>query len=192
MPMSSLEYSRRIQKGSSLIEVLVAMLILSFGMLALSGMLAFAVQLPKLSGYRSAASTIAGAHIDRMRANLVAYKAGNYDMSTATYNQTLPADKICAYPTCTTLDIATHDIYETNFALRNFLPGGSVTAGVGPGMKVQCTAACSNLEGNMWVIWDEPSNSAAIETASSDECPTGLPAATAGVSRRCVLVRFKL
>ena len=36
------------QIGASLIEVLVAMLILAFGMLSLSSMLSLAVQLPKL------------------------------------------------------------------------------------------------------------------------------------------------
>ena len=57
------------QAGSSLIEVLVSIFILSFGMLALGAMLSFAVQMPKLSGYRSTATNLATAHVERIRAN---------------------------------------------------------------------------------------------------------------------------
>jgi type IV pilus assembly protein PilV len=181
------------QNGSTLIEVLVAVLILSFGMLALGGMLSYAVQLPKLSGYRSAAAMIAASHIDRMRANTKGFAAGSYDMAATTYNNSLPADSACAYPSCVASDIATRDIRETNVALRNFLPGGSASAGVGAGMQVKCNAPCSNLEGNLWVIWDEPSTTAALDATSSEECPTtGLSAASAGVPRRCIVMRFKL
>ncbi|MEI8157914.1 MAG: hypothetical protein WCH60_13695, partial [Burkholderiales bacterium] len=162
----------------------------------LGGMLSYAVQLPKLSGYRSAATTIAAAHIDRMRANVTGFSAGNYDMALTTYNHTLPANTACAYPTCSASDIATLDIFETNVALRHSLPGGSAEAGVGAGMQVKCNAPCSNREGNLWVIWDEPSTTAVksdvIWDASSEECPTGLPTAAAGIPRRCVLMRFKL
>ena len=47
------------QTGASLIEVLVAVLILSFGMLSLGGMMAYGVQLPKLAAYRADAATLA-------------------------------------------------------------------------------------------------------------------------------------
>ncbi len=49
----------RQQSGASLIEILVTILILSFGMLALSGMMAYAVQMPKFSAYRATAVALA-------------------------------------------------------------------------------------------------------------------------------------
>ena len=53
------------QRGATLIEVLVAVLILSFGLLSLGAMLSYAVQLPKLSGHRMIATNIASDHIER-------------------------------------------------------------------------------------------------------------------------------
>ena len=73
------------QLGASLLEVLVAILILSFGMLALSGMLAFSVQMPKLAAYRATATALAASHIERMRANPQGFAVGAYK-ETMTYN----------------------------------------------------------------------------------------------------------
>jgi hypothetical protein len=55
------------QGGASLIEVLVAVLILSFGLLSLGAMLSLSVQMPKLSGFRTTATNIASDHIERIR-----------------------------------------------------------------------------------------------------------------------------
>lgn len=57
------------EAGATLIEVLVAILLLSFGMLALGAMLSFAVQAPKMSAYRATATNLANSYVERMRAN---------------------------------------------------------------------------------------------------------------------------
>lgn len=62
------------QSGATLIEVLVAILILSFGMLSLGAMMSFAVQLPKLSGYRSTATNLASSYVERIRANPIGFQ----------------------------------------------------------------------------------------------------------------------
>ena len=68
-------FHRRHQGGALLIEVLVAMLLLSFGMFSLGAMMSFSVQMPKLSGYRSTAVNLASSHIDRIRANPAGFSA---------------------------------------------------------------------------------------------------------------------
>ena len=55
--------SRSRQSGVLLIEALVAMLVLSFGMLAVGSMLSYAIQLPKMSGYRAQAVNLAAGHV---------------------------------------------------------------------------------------------------------------------------------
>ncbi len=167
-----------VQKGSSLIEVLVTILILSFGMLSLAGMMAYAVQLPKLSAYRATAVMLGAGHVERMRANIAGFQAGSYN-ETMTFNTTA-AIASCAYPTCDAVAIASKDKSDSNAEIRRELPLG--------GMRMVCNGACSAREGDLWILWQEPSTSAAINQ-NNDECPasgtyTGTP--------RCIHIRFKL
>ncbi len=175
------------QSGASLIEVLVAILVLSFGMLALGGMMAYAVQMPKLAAYRATATNLAASHIERMRANPAGFRAGNYT-ETMTFNATLPTVSPCAYPACTADSIATLDKNATNGALRRELPSG--------GMRMTCTGACTALDGDLWVIWQEPSTFATLDALNSDECPdpSASPSFTAFPTPkpRCLRIRFKL
>ena len=67
--MTALTRKSQFQMGSSLIEVLVAVVLLSLGMLSLGISLSFAVQMPRLSGYRATAINLAVSHIERIRAN---------------------------------------------------------------------------------------------------------------------------
>ena len=108
------------QLGASLLEVLVAILILSFGMLALSGLLAFSVQAPKLAAYRATATSLAASHIERMRANPAGFGLDSYK-ETMTYNTTLPTLTPCAYPACTPDSIAAFDKSDTNATIRRQL-----------------------------------------------------------------------
>ena len=115
----------RRQAGASLIEILVTILILSFGMLALSGMMAYAVQMPKLSAYRATAVMLATSHVERMRANVDGFIGGSYD-ETMTYKQTVTNTVPCAYPSCSAANIAAADKNEMNNIVRRELPEGGV------------------------------------------------------------------
>jgi type IV pilus assembly protein PilV len=169
------------QGGASLLEVLIALLILSFGMLGLSGMLGSAVQMSKLSGYRSSAMMLAAGHVERMRANVEGFKAGAYG-ENMTYNASIAPASACAYPTCDAAAIASLDKYETNTALRRALPLG--------GMRLTCDGACTSGEGDLWVMWQEPSTFAALDSSENDECP--LPPSSFTIQPRCIHVKFKL
>jgi len=176
------------QAGSSLIEVLVAVLILSFGMLALGGMMAYAVQMPKLSAYRATAMILAAGHIERMRANVAGFTSDGYKEDPPTYNANLPNVTPCTYPNCSASQLATLDKNETNQALRRELSQG--------GMRLLCNGACTTLEGDLWVMWQEPTTFGSFDTTNSDECPD--PSATptfpsyGAVRPRCIHVKFKL
>lgn len=184
------------QAGASLLEVLVAILILSFGMLALSGMLAFSVQMPKLAAYRATATALAASHIERMRANPLGFRNGSYT-EVMSYNDgsVLAAPStvgsLCAYPACSPDTMANRDKHETKYALQKQL---TPTAG----MRVRCTShpTCTDMDGDLWIIWQEPTTFASLDATNADECPdrSANPTFTTFLSPkpRCLHVRFKL
>jgi type IV pilus assembly protein PilV len=173
------------QRGATLIEVLVTVLILSFGMLALSGMLAYAVQLPKFSANRANAMMLAAGHVEKMRANIPGYTSGAYAENN-TYEAAISAVSECAHPTCTAATLAASDKYQTNRALRRALGSGPESQIAG--MRVQCAGDCSLREGDLWVMWQEASTFATVGS-SNDECPAGVSFTNAP---RCVHIKFKL
>ncbi|AFP31888.1 type IV pilus modification protein PilV [Marinobacter sp. BSs20148] len=184
----------RSQSGAFLIEVLVATLMLSLGVLPLVAMMTFAVQMPKLAGYRATAVNLASNYVERMRANPAnpANPAGlaqlfPYGAKDSSYDGTQDAigvpGSLCNYPDCETATLVTRDVYEMQVAARRELPAG--------GIVVSCDVGdCSNGIGNLWVMWQEPDSFDALSPSSSDNCPTGV--ASTDPNPRCLYVRFKL
>lgn len=181
-------YIHQRQTGASLIEVLVAVLLLSFGLLALGAMLSFSVQAPKLSSYRAAAANLASDFTERIRANPEGFAANNYE-SPLSYDGTSTSLALndCVYATpCTAATLATMDIAAINSAVRAGLPAG--------GMLMKCdTSPCTKGSyGNLWILWKEPTT-VAVLGASSDNCPTDEAAWSAlDPKPRCLYVRFKV
>ena len=97
------------QAGASLITVLVAMLLLSLGMLALGAMLSFAVQMPKLSGYRANAVNLASGYIERIRANPKGLQWPLQHTEQLRHRLVCQNIIICAYPDCNSSSLATMD-----------------------------------------------------------------------------------
>ena len=182
----------RLQHGASLLEVLVAMLILSFGMLALGAMLSFSVQLPKLAGYRATASTLASSHVERMRANPAEFRKlnGKYTSEPLSYDGTFKtiASADCFYDQCSPAALAAMDNAATQLAVRQALPAG--------GMLVTCdtgTGPCDSARyGNIWIVWQDPSTAAALSSASQDICPSQVTQTYSNPVPHCLYVRFKI
>ncbi|EAZ99025.1 type IV pilus modification protein PilV [Marinobacter sp. ELB17] len=191
------------QSGAFLIEVMVATLLLSLGVLPLVAMMTFAVQMPKLAGYRATAVNLASNYVERMRANpanpanpvsLFPYseKPSSYDgtradipvpLCTGTGCDTATPTTFCDYPTCDTDTMVTRDVYEMQAAARRGLPAG--------GIVVSCdVGGCSNGLGNLWVMWQEPDTFDALNPSSSDNCPAAVT--STNTNPRCLYVRFKL
>lgn len=86
------------QLGFSLVEVLVALVILAVGLLGLASLQMLSLQYNTDSYIRTQATVLVSDLADRMRNNLTALSSGNYTVPTA-----LDADnKITAYNTCGT------------------------------------------------------------------------------------------
>ncbi|MGZ8174784.1 MULTISPECIES: type IV pilus modification protein PilV [Methylobacter] len=125
--------------GFTLIEVLIAMLVLAVGLLGLAGLQATSLKNNQSAYNRSQATQLAYDLADRIRAN-VAGKA-NY---TAVLPSSATAKENCLTTTgCSPADLAENDLFEWNSAVSNNLPSGIGTI---------ATA------GNMFTItitWDE-------------------------------------
>jgi type IV pilus assembly protein PilV len=176
---------RREHTGASLIEVLVTILILSFGLLSLGNMMAYAVQAPKLAAYRATATMLASAHLERLRRNASGFYQGHYEQQS-TYNESfgLLEATSCAFPDCNPGNLAEMDRTAFASSVRQALPAGGVMVGCDP---YPCTSASS---GNVWVIWQEPESRAAVNAGASDNCPSQV-ANYNNPRPRCLYLRFK-
>ena len=175
------------QSGASLIEVLVAIVILSFGMLALGAMLSYSVQAPKLSAYRATAASLASAHVERIRANPDGFGNDNYTASLS-YDGTNTALTLsnCTYPNCTVAGLATMDNAATKQAVRVALPAGGMI------MKCDVALCTSSSYGNLWIVWQEPSTASTLNPTSSDNCPSEVTGSFTNPPPRCLYLRFKI
>jgi type IV pilus assembly protein PilV len=166
------------QHGVSLIEVLVAMLVVSMGVLAVAGLMATASRYGKTSEFRAVATLLASDIVDRIRANKPAIDpalAGDvaaYNM-TGDYGSwtTEPGDAAdCANPEiCLAAEIVAQDRAEWGQAVFNSLPGGAAYVRLPDDPKVNPTA-------DVWVAWLDPdasSDEATADTDDRDECPAG-------------------
>jgi type IV pilus assembly protein PilV len=131
----------RQDKGFSLVEVLVAMVVLSIGLLGLAGLQTAGLKANNSAYQRSQANIMANDILDRMRANRVGIAAGYYDDP---YEST-PSDPGCVTSGCTVDEMADYDVFLWETSLGNTLPGGrGAISGDGTGSVFTIT-----------VMWDD-------------------------------------
>ena len=166
---------RRHQGGALLIEVLVAMLLLSFGMLSLGAMMSFSMQIPKLSGY-----------IDRIRANPGGFSAYEKPLHEKAWSFEKIEREDCEYPDCNETSLAVMDNAAIRQAVRDALPAGD--------LLVRCdTTPCNkNSHGNLWIMWQEPVTHEKLDTSSWDNCPIEAEKIYTQPKPRCMYVGFKV
>ena len=100
------------QTGFTLIEILVTVVVLAIGLLGLAGLQATSLSFNSTAYQRSQATSLAYDIVDRMRANVVAARGGNYNVNFG-----------FAAPAGTAL--AAVDLREWRQALVNVLPTGT-------------------------------------------------------------------
>jgi len=106
-------------RGFTLIEVLVALLVLGIGLLGVAGLQSATLGLNHGSYLRSQATVLAQDVADRMRANPRGTANGDYDQGAAT------ASAGCTNATgCTTTEMAQNDLFEWEDAVASELPDG--------------------------------------------------------------------
>lgn len=155
------------QQGSSLLEVLITILILSFGLLGIAALTTSSLQAVKVSQFQSVAMQLANEYADRMRGNARGVISNNYNMSDAyaeaSSKVTVPT---CATTeACTPAELAAIDKAEWMNNLRRRLPSG--------GAYVQR----NGLSVDIWVMWVEPGfkfdddSTLSVAATGGSQCP---------------------
>ena len=129
MPVN-LIMGRKQHTGFSLIEVLIAIFVLSVGLLGSAGLQMRSLQQNQSAYFRSQATIMAYDMADRIRANASGLSSGNYNLTTAADNScsSITATTVA---TCTPAQMAAHDMYEwagNGTSINNIaevLPNGS-------------------------------------------------------------------
>ena len=108
--------------GFSLVENLVALFILTLGLLALAGLQLETIRSQHTSHQQAAAQVLAQELADRMRANLDGARAGAYVLPD---NPPDAAQADCLLPQgCTSLQMALNDLWEWQQEIESRLPNG--------------------------------------------------------------------
>ncbi|AKJ28135.1 type IV pilus modification protein PilV [Caldimonas brevitalea] len=177
------------QRGLSMIEILVSVVIMSLGILSLAALLTNATRYNKTTEYRSVATLLANDMADRMRANRDAVVDGSYTTALPTYNVNAtepPKGTGCEATECTPAQMATRDLADWKHALFNALPQGD---------GYLLLDAEDNAV-DVWVAWLDPAANSDETTvgdgATVKECPTAFVASGADPMPRCAYFRISL
>lgn len=179
----------RAAQGVAMIEVLVAILVVSLGILAMAGLLSTSTRFGKTSEFRSVATLLASDIADRMRANFGSAAGMVYAQQTPSALATgIPAEATCVNPdACTPAEMAGVDLAQWQAALYKALPSGTGYIGANADYTLF----------DVWVIWRESDADSeavtgvgnATNVAGKDGCPPNFSQAG---SPRCVHFRVGL
>jgi type IV pilus modification protein PilV len=114
------------QRGVSLIEVLVAVMIFSVGLVGLAGLLIMSTRSNQAAYLRTQVVYLAHNMADRMSANPSAVWDGSYN-SNSYPTATSVTTKCDLSSSCTPDDLATHDMQMWSTQLTTFLPTAKAT-----------------------------------------------------------------
>lgn len=171
MPSPSCSQFHSSSRGFTLLEVLIAIVVLSFGLLGLAGIQATGIKNTHDANLRTLAVQQAYDMADRVRANAVGAAAGAYDNLPATLPATIPADPGCISSGCSTTQMRDYDQRYWNTNNQNMLPSGT-----GSIVAVAGTAA-PNKQYTITVMW----NDSRIAT----------PGTTCGTDTTCFTLTFR-
>ena len=175
------------QKGSSLIEVLIAIFVMSIGLLGMAGLTAASSSYNKLGQIRSTAMLLVSDYTDRARANLTAFDNDKYSKNSVyAYSTTLATESGCTNASTAACDADTFaalDKTQWLNLLRRKLPGGDAY------VVTSYTAASSQRFMDIWVMWAEAEQAAGFAIATGNTCPAS---ASAPSNVKCMYFRVAI
>lgn len=133
---------KRSTQGFTLIEILIALIVLAFGMLALARVVGRSAQVELEAYERSVAMTLATEMVDRITNN--PKKAASY---VATYAPSGPAEDCTALPD--PADVVAHDQCEWRNRLRGI---DTITGAKGIGAPIAAQGCVINTAPNIYVV----------------------------------------
>ena len=145
---------RNRSQGFGMIEVLVTVVILSIGLLGLTGLQLTSLRANKTAEFRTQVTWLAYDMSDRMRANVEGVDAGSYDNADP-----VQIDTCLTLVGCSVAEMAQHDTFEWVTSIQNSLPDGDgvVCLDSTPNDGVPGAPQCDGV-GNVYAIkvwWDD-------------------------------------
>jgi type IV pilus assembly protein PilV len=125
--------------GMTLIEVMIALLILAIGLLGVAALQSRGQQYTAAAQVRTHATVLATSFLERARVNRVGAQRGDYAFSAAPTG-TL---KNCRTTSCTTAELSTFDISQWLQEVENTLPAG----------RAQATYSTSSGRYTLTIFW---------------------------------------
>ncbi len=153
-------YSRKNSKGFTLLEVLVAMVLLSIGLLGVARLQMFGLQNTGNAYFRTQASGLLTELVERVRANPQGALKNNYSVAMPLCNSAVT--KSCVTDECSVAELALFDMYTVKCGLNgvndgsgvnDLLPSGSLTIACANPTPVPAGADC--LQYRATVTWSE-------------------------------------
>ena len=150
--------NEHLHRGFSLIEVLIALVVLAIGLLGLATLQMTSLQFNSDAYLRSQATVLVYDIADRMRSNMTGVVAGNYTVATETdANAKVSTDVTCGVSagtcdctgtaSCSVADMAQYDLGTWYDRLDKTLPGSSA--------KRATIDSLGNRAFRITVKWDE-------------------------------------
>ena len=149
--------SQKRQRGVGLIEVLIALLVLSIGLLGLAALQTQALKFNQGAFLRTHATTLAYDIADRMRANREYANLTGYAVGAGSV-PTTPPTPTCEAADCTPAAMAGYDLSQWKYALGQRLPGGD-------GIITSVSGSVSRFY-TITVQWDNRDGKASNNTVS--------------------------
>ncbi|MCX7544584.1 type IV pilus modification protein PilV [Marinicella gelatinilytica] len=162
---------RHSEEGFTLLEVLIAIVVFSFGLLGIAGMMTISVRNNHNGYLRSQANFLAENMLDRMRANPAALWDGDYNGTAATGTQSCDLNSPCVFS-----DLAQYDMEQWARSIELALPNGvgtiscvnnnSIPATVGVPTPPAIWTASPPYRGVCTIIvtWDESNRNSDVES----------------------------
>lgn len=159
------------QRGLSMIEVLVSLSVVAFGLLGLAGLQARSMSYQKDSFDRKAAAELAAQLTERVRANYDGFRAGNYNVKMEIADATPTVVPGCAtVNACTPAEVAARDFAMWTMQVRSKLPASGAFV----------AAPANSIALNLVMAWQE---SLTDPTQAAD--PDCVAVGIADISYRC-------
>lgn len=172
--------------GFSLIEVLIALVILAVGLLGIAAMVSESLKSKDSSYYHTQALNLANAMLDRMRANRDAATSNGYDTQNSTgggFGGTTflspPAGYCKDTAAHSTAELAACDVGEWQHEIAVLLPAFPSGA---PAMGSISTSSISQMtQVQIAIEWNDQRANQAVQTTDSASTSTAPAAVTKGV-----------
>lgn len=175
-------------QGATLIEVLVAALLLAIGLLSMAGIQASAVRLTKEAEFKSTAVEISSTFGEYIKANvggMASYTINGGEFVLNPQAQDIPGSCDGEGTACTPAQIAAEDLAQAQELARTRLPSGQIVSNVVLGAPGQSDSI------DLWIMWLPPesrSGEANVDDQITSRCPPNYD--TAGLDVQCQYFRI--